>query len=110
MAQGHVKMPVVDVTVKRLKRFLPGVKMNKILEMIPFIALDIEYADNNVIKIEYNPNRPDFSSDYGIARALRGLLEIETGIPKFKADRKSGLTVRLEAAIKRVRPYIVALV
>jgi phenylalanyl-tRNA synthetase beta chain len=101
-------MPVVNITVERLKRFLPGVKMDKILEMLPFVALDIEYADNNVIKVEYNPNRPDFSSDYGIARALRGLFEIEIGIPKFKVNRKRGLAVRLEATIKKVRPYIVA--
>lgn len=103
-------MPVVNVTVDRLKKFLPGVKVDKALDMLPFVALDIEGVDNNVIRVEYNPNRPDFSSDYGIARALRGLLEIETGLPRFKIAGKSGLAVRVDPAVKKVRPHIVALV
>jgi phenylalanyl-tRNA synthetase beta chain len=102
-------MPVVNVTVDRLKKFVPGVKVDKALDMLPFVALDIEGIDNNVIRVEYNPNRPDFSSDYGIARALRGLLEIETGLPKFKISGMSGLTVKVDPAVKKVRPHIVAL-
>ena len=103
-------MPVVNITVERLKKFVPGIKMNKVLDMLPFVALDIEDVDKNVIRVEYNPNRPDFSSDYGIARALRGLLEVETGIPKFKVAGKSGLAVRVELAVRKIRPYIVAFV
>jgi phenylalanyl-tRNA synthetase beta chain len=103
-------MPVVNITVERLKKFVSGIKMNKVLDMLPFIGLDIEDINNNVIRVEYNPNRPDFSSDYGIARALRGLLEIESGIPKFKVAGKSGLTIRVEAAVRKIRPYIVAFV
>ena len=104
------KMPVVSITVERLRKFIPGVRMKKILDMLPFVGLDIEDVDNNVIRVEYNPNRPDFSSDYGIARALRGLLEIDTGIPKLKVSGKSGLEVRVEPTVKKIRPYIVALV
>ena len=103
-------MPVVNITVERLRKFVSGIKMNKVLDMLPFVGLDIEGIDNNVIRVEYNPNRPDFSSDYGIARALRGLLEIETGIPKFKVAGKSGLAVRVEPAVRKIRPYIIAFV
>jgi phenylalanyl-tRNA synthetase beta chain len=110
MAQERAKMPVVNVTVDRLKRFVPGVKLDRALDMLPFVALDIEGVDNNVIRVEYNPNRPDFSSDYGVVRALRGLLGIETGLPKFKLAGKSGLIVKVDPAVKRIRPYIVALV
>jgi phenylalanyl-tRNA synthetase beta chain len=110
MAQERAKMPVINMTVERLKKFIPGVKVNKVLDMLPFVALDIEGIDNNVIRVEYNPNRPDFSSDYGIARALRGLLEIETGLPKFKIAGKSGAAIKVDPATKRIRPYIVALV
>jgi phenylalanyl-tRNA synthetase beta chain len=103
-------MPAVNITVERLKKFVSGIKMNKVIDMLPFVGLDIEDIDKNVIRVEYNPNRPDFSSDYGIARALRGLLGIETGIPKFKVAGKSGLRVRVEPAVRKVRPYIVAFV
>jgi phenylalanyl-tRNA synthetase beta chain len=110
MAQECAKMPVVNMSVERLKRFVPGVKVNKALDVLPFVALDIEGVDNNVIRVEYNPNRPDFSSDYGIVRALRGLLGIETGTPKFNIAGKSGLALEVDPTVKRIRPCIVALV
>ena len=110
MAQERAKMPVVNLAIKRLKEFVPGAKVDKVLDLLPFIALDIEGIDNNVIKVEYNPNRPDFSSDYGIGRALRGLLEIETGMPKFRLAGRSGYTVKVDQSIEKTRPHIVALV
>src|SRR5918992_666484 len=110
MAQGRANVPVVNIKLERLKKLIPGVKMNKVLDMLPFVALDIEDVDKDVIRVEYNPNRPDLSSDYGVARALRGLFEIETGMPKFKLAGKSGLAVRVEDAVKKIRPYVVAFV
>ena len=103
-------MPVVNVTTERLKKFVPGIRVDKVLDILPFVALDIEGVDNNVIRVEYNPNRPDFSSDYGIVRALRGLLGIEIGMPKFRIAGKSGEEVRVEQQVKRLRPHIVALI
>jgi phenylalanyl-tRNA synthetase beta chain len=111
MAQERAKMPVVNIKFERLKRFVSGIKMNKILDTLPFVGVDIEDVSKDSIKIEYNPNRPDLSSDYGVARALRGLLDIETGLPKFKLAGRSGLAVSIEdAAVRRIRPYLIALV
>jgi phenylalanyl-tRNA synthetase beta chain len=103
-------MPVVNMSASRLKKFVPGIKLDRVLDMLPFVALDIEGIDNDIIRVEYNPNRPDFSSDYGIARALRGLLGIETGIPKFRIAGRSGLAIRVDPSVKKIRPHIVALV
>ena len=104
-------MPVVNIKFERLKRLVSGVNMNKILDTLPFIAVDIEDIGKDMIRVEYNPNRPDLSSDYGVARALRGLLDIEIGLPKFKLAGKSGLAVSIEDRdVRRLRPYLVALV
>lgn len=118
-------MPVVSITTNRLKKFMPNVKLDKVLDILPFVGLDIEGIDdgnsnNSTVRVEYNPNRPDFSSDYGIVRALRGLLEIETGLPKFKIagaavggreNKSKKYTVELEQEqVKSIRPHIVALV
>jgi phenylalanyl-tRNA synthetase beta chain len=110
MAQERAKVPVVNIKLERLKKLIPGVKMGKVLDMLPFVALDIEGVDKDIVRVEYNPNRPDLSSDYGVARALRGLLEIETGMPKFKLAGKSGLGVTVEATVRKVRPYVIAFV
>ncbi len=80
------------------------------MEAIPFVGLDIEGIDSQNVRIEYNPNRPDFSSQYGIARALKGLLEIDVGIPKFELSVDSTYTIKVEESVKELRPYIVSLV
>lgn len=103
-------MPVVEFTFDRLNKFFPGKKLDDILQIVPFIGVDIEGIDNAAIRIEYNPNRPDFASDYGIARALKGLLEIEIGIPEFRMSGRSGYAIKVDMSTKQIRPYIVSLV
>ena len=58
------------------------------------------------IKIEYNPNRPDFSSPEGIARALQGYYEVELGGPKFDI-KQSDIVLNVDPSVKKVRPFIV---
>src|ERR687888_1623907 len=104
-------MPVVNFHISRLNKFLPDVEFNKILEILPYIGLDIEGIDSEVLRVEYNPNRPDFAADYGIVRALRGLLEIETGLPRFKLNKEvNKYSVNVDDSVRYIRPYIVALI
>ncbi len=110
MASERAKMPVVNVSLERLRKLVPGVKVDRALEMLPFIGLDIEGTDDKTVRVEYNPNRPDFSSDYGIARALAGLAGKKTGMPKFRIAGKSGISIKIDRRVKSVRPFVVALV
>lgn len=103
-------MPVVNLETSRIQRLFPKKKVSEILDILPFIGVDIEGVDDGTIRIEYNPNRPDFSSEYGIVRSLRGIMEIEVGIPKFKLSQKSQYIVNVDPMVDQVRPYIVALV
>ena len=89
---------------------LPEVKLEKILNLIPYIGLDIEGLDTENLRIEYNPNRPDFSSKFGIIRAIKGLLEIDVGIPNFRLSASSNYVIKVDKSVKQVRPYIVSLV
>src|SRR5919197_1178229 len=104
-------MPVVNFTIKRLNEFLPGIDLDRVIEVLPFVGLDIEGIDSEVLRVEYNPNRPDFAADYGIVRALRGLLEIETGLPRFKVNKEvNKYSVNVDDSVRYIRPYIVALI
>lgn len=82
------------------------VNSDELEKIVPWLGVDIEEKAEKHVKIEYNPNRPDFSTQEGIARALRGLMEIETGLPKYKIS-ESGVTVKVDPAVAEVRPYIV---
>jgi phenylalanyl-tRNA synthetase beta chain len=101
-------MPVVTLYYNRLQKFIGRKSRKEIREMLPYVGLDIEEESDDYVKVEYNPNRPDFSTDYGIARALRGTLDIETGLPKYQQGR-SNFSVRIDPSVKKVRPYIVSL-
>jgi phenylalanyl-tRNA synthetase beta chain len=105
-------MPVVNFSIDRLTKFFPGMDLTTIVELLPFVALDIESITSEFIRVEYNPNRPDFASEYGIVRALRGLAGIETGIPKFAMHKKKRMQylVNVDSSVKEFRPFILAMV
>jgi phenylalanyl-tRNA synthetase beta chain len=76
-------MPVIEVYPERLSRFLGiDVGLKQLVDDLPWLATDIEDVGEESVKIEYNPNRPDFSSHAGIARAYAGFLEIGLGYPE----------------------------
>jgi phenylalanyl-tRNA synthetase beta chain len=81
----------------------------KITARIPYVGLDIESIDGDSIRVEYSPNRPDFGTDFGIARALRGILGKEVGLPRFQVH-PSGVSVKVDARLATIRPHIACVV
>jgi len=98
------KMPVVSIDIRRFSRMV-GVDRKRILDRLPYIGLDIEGVERNSVRVEYSPNRPDFGTDFGIARALRGLLGEEVGLPKFLTV-SSRVRVSVDRKLESVRPFI----
>jgi phenylalanyl-tRNA synthetase beta chain len=107
MVKGCSKIPVVTLYYNRLKSMI-NKNVEEIINVLPYIGLDIEEEGNDYVKVEYNPNRPDFSTDYGIIRALKGLLDIDIGIPKYEQG-ESNVSVIVDDSVNNVRPYIVSL-
>ncbi|HXQ91410.1 MAG TPA: phenylalanine--tRNA ligase subunit beta, partial [Nitrososphaerales archaeon] len=70
------------------------------------LGLDIEDQAGDVVSVEYSPNRPDFSSEAGIARSLVGLLGIITGPPRFEFPRSKFKVTVSGKEILNVRPFI----
>jgi len=95
--------------IDRLEK-LVGKKLNidELEYDLQWIGLDLEdiNKEEQILKVEYNPNRPDYSSPEGIARALKGYYEIELGVPSFDLQR-SEIVVTVDPSVKKVRPYIV---
>jgi phenylalanyl-tRNA synthetase beta chain len=97
-------LPVLKIYFDRFER-LSGLSKEKILDRLPYLGLDIEGTDDESVRVEYNPNRPDFSTDYGIARALRGIVGKETGLKSYRAA--PGKTeVFAGKGLPKVRPFI----
>ena len=101
-------MPVVTIYFNRLEKILGRkISKEKILSTLPFLGLDIEEETSDHVNVEYSPNRPDFSTDYGIATGLEGLLGIQLGMPHLKI-KKGTDAIRSDVSVAKVRPYIVA--
>ena len=109
LIRGETIIPTLELKIDRLEK-LVGKKLNiEELEYdLQWIGLDLEdiNKEEQKIKIEYNPNRPDFSSPEGIARALQGYYEVKLGVPKF-VIKQSEVIVNVDPSVKKVRPYIV---
>ncbi|MGB6786221.1 MAG: phenylalanine--tRNA ligase subunit beta [Nitrosotalea sp.] len=102
-------MPVVTLYFNRIKKLL-GSKVSKerIISTLPFLGLDIEEETSDHVNVEYSPNRPDFSTDYGIVTSLQGILGINLGAPQLRI-KKGTHVIKADASVGKVRPYIVAI-
>ena len=102
-------MPVVTLYFNRLQKILERkVPISKIVSTLPLLGLDIEEETKDHVNVEYSPNRPDFSTDYGIANGLQGLLGLKLGMTKLKI-KKGKDAIKADSSITKVRPYITAI-
>jgi phenylalanyl-tRNA synthetase beta chain len=110
VVKDATNMPVVEFPVEDINRLFSDYDLEYILNMLPFIGLDLEHQDDKNIRLEYSPNRPDFSTFYGIARALNGLLGNEMGIPRFEIFENSKNLINVDSSVLDIRPFIVGTV
>ena len=103
-------MPVITLQRERSSRFARRqLTVEEMAEWLPWLGFDIEEIGLDHVKVEFNPNRVDFCSYAGVARAFRGLMEWETGLPKYKV--KDGKTLlKISKAVSGIRPYMLAAV
>ena len=105
-----MNMPAIEISIERLNNLLGKECTIEELELdLQWIGLDLDDVKEDTIKVEYNPNRPDFSSPEGIARALKGYYEMELGLPEF-ALKDSGYDIHVDPKVNSVRPHIVTAV
>ncbi|ADI73425.1 phenylalanyl-tRNA synthetase, beta subunit [Methanohalobium evestigatum Z-7303] len=97
-------MPVITLNYEDLES-LTSVDRDTIVEQIPMMGADIERIEDEYIDIEFFPDRPDLYSVEGVARALRGFLNIETGLQDYRLD-SSNIEIEKDEDIEHIRPYL----
>ncbi len=96
----------VDVRVADLLELIGrDLSMKELEEHLFLIKCEIARLADGIATIEVNPDRVDMLSTEGIARALKGFLEIETGAPKFPV-KPSKWTAIVDQSVAKVRPYL----
>lgn len=100
-------MVVVEFSYKEMKALI-DVPRGKMVESLSEIGAPSEYEkETDKILAELTPNRPDWYSMEGLARALRAYLKDER--PQYKA-KKSDYKVIVDPSVAKVRPYTVCAV
>ena len=103
-------MPVVELSYTRLQKLIGNVSKKQISDSLPFLGLDIESENKDLIRIEYSPNRPDYSTDFGIALGLQGLLGIKTGAIKLNVKKSKKYKISVKSEVSKIRPFVTGIV
>ncbi|MEE3490519.1 MAG: phenylalanine--tRNA ligase subunit beta [Methanobrevibacter sp.] len=98
-------MPVITFKYEDLKDLGIDMEKDELIDTLPMMSSDIEYFDDEEIKVEFFPNRPDNLSVEGVARSFKGFIGQETGLPDYKVV-PSNEEVIVEAEVAEIRPYI----
>lgn len=103
-------MPVVELSYSRLQKLIGKSSKKQISDSLPFLGLDIESEDKDLVRIEYSPNRPDYSTDFGIALGMQGLLGIKTGSIKLKIKKSKQFIINVKSDVTKIRPFVTGIV
>ena len=101
-------MAVITLPYKYLER-LTRTDRKTILDKIALIGSDVERTEEDHADVEFFPDRPDLFSPEGVARAMRGYLGIETGLPVYPV-KPSGISFTIDPALAKIRPVLGAAV
>lgn len=103
-------MPVIELSYSRLQKLIGKVTKKQISDSLPFLGLDIESEDKDLVRIEYSPNRPDYSTDYGIALGMQGLLGIKTGMVKLNVKKSHNYLISVNPSVTKIRPFVTGII
>src|SRR4030043_1427995 len=104
-------MPTIDVEYAEFERVL-GVKlhghMEKVDEILAFVKSEVKLFDKQegVVSIEIkDTNRADLWSAEGLARALRGFLNVATGLKQYAVGEPI-VDVHVDSRLRNIRPFM----
>ena len=98
-------MPVITFKYQDLKDLGIDMEKDELIDTLPMMSSDIEDFDDEEIKVEFFPNRPDNLSVEGVARSFKGFIGQEIGFPDYKVE-ESGEYVEVDEDVAKIRPYI----
>lgn len=88
---------------KLLKKKLSEQQFEKLL---PYAKAELDAFLSTEVEIDYNDtNQPYLWSVEGLARLLRGIIEVDSGLPKVSA-KKAKAKVVVDKGLAKIRPFI----
>ncbi len=79
-------MPVVRLYYEDMEE-LVGASRDVIMSRLAMMGADIgKKGEEDHVDVEFFPDRPDLYCSEGVARAMRGFLGIQTGLPEYQCE------------------------
>ncbi len=97
-------MAIITLPYKYLER-LTRTDKKTILDKVALIGSDVERIEEDHADVEFFPDRPDLFSPEGVARAMRGYLGIEPGLPSYPV-KPSGISFTVDPKLADIRPVL----
>jgi phenylalanyl-tRNA synthetase beta chain len=98
-------MSSIEVSKREIIRLIKKeVKSEYLINRIDMLGIPVEKVEDDKLTLEVFPNRPDFLSQYGLARALRSFIGSKKGLVEYKLN-KSDYKVIVDFNLKGIRPY-----
>ncbi|MCS7140372.1 MAG: phenylalanine--tRNA ligase subunit beta [Candidatus Nezhaarchaeota archaeon] len=102
-------MPTISISKKDLielvgKRDLTD---EELVNTLNLMKAEVKSLGPDEVLIEVTADRPDMFSTEGIARSLKGFLEVEVGLPNYMVEgAERDYAVYVENIVRDVRPYV----
>jgi len=75
-------MPVIEVSIRDLERLVgKTLSLEELEDLLPRLKCEYDGVEGEYVYYEATHDRPDLFSAEGLSRALKGLLEVELGMP-----------------------------
>jgi len=101
-------MPTITINYGDLIKLIgKEIPLDELEEIILLLKGEVEEVEGKEITIEITADRIDLLSTEGWARAIKGFLEIETGIPEYPI-LPATTHLKVDSSVLKVRPYIIA--
>lgn len=102
-------MPTTKIYIEDVEKILP---LNEFLEKAPYIGVEVEETQEDYIRLEYTPNRPDYGFYTGILKSIEGLLEKRTGLIRYRASepKQEQFKIIAEDRAIGIRPVIMGFI
>lgn len=90
---------IIDLLGKHLS-------VDELVDRITMMGSGPEGVQGDILTFDIFPSRPDMYSVEGIARGLRGYLNLEVGLPRYAVE-PSGIDFVVHESVETVRPHAV---
>ncbi len=101
-------MPIISANRREFNNLLGmDISQEELTSILDYSKVNLESFSEEEIEFEVTSDRMDLVTIEGIARMIKGLTEMELGLPNYPLQRKA-FEVNVSESVKEVRPYVVA--